>query len=62
MCINAGARAQGTVSCTEVTVSGESSLATIELPAADSVYANQLATDPTVRGEYVNENEEYFIW
>eukprot|EP00752_Nemacystus_decipiens_P008597 g7676.t1 len=57
-----GARAQGTDSCTEVTVSGPSSLATIELPASDSLYENRLATDSTVRGEYVNEDGEYFIW
>lgn len=58
-----GARAQGTDTCSEVTVSGASSQATtIELPASDSLYENQLAGDSTVRGQYVNEDAEYFIW
>lgn len=58
-----GARAQGTDTCAEVTVSGASSQATtIELPASDSLYENQLAGDSTARGQYVNEDAEYFIW
>eukprot|EP00903_Cladosiphon_okamuranus_P015440 g14261.t1 len=58
-----GARAQGSDSCARVTVSAASGQATtIELPASTSEYENQLADDSTVRGQYVNEDEDYFIW
>lgn len=62
-CLDAGASAQGSDSCSEVTVSGASALATtIELPASASEFENRLANDDTVRGQYVNEDGEYFIW
>lgn len=44
-------------------MSGASGLATtISLPSSDSVFENQLTGDNTVRGEYLNDDEDYFIW
>lgn len=60
---HAGARAQGSESCKDVTVSGVEGLATtIELPASSTLYTNLLAEDDTVRGEYMSAGEEYLIW
>lgn len=54
-----GARAQDSDTCTEVTVDG---LLDDDFPAAGSVYTNSLADDDTVRGTYIDEGNEHFIW
>lgn len=54
----AGARAQGSTSCKDVTLSGLGD----DFPADLTVYTNTLADDDTVRGQYVSEDEGYLIW
>lgn len=31
-------------------------------PAEGSLYTNSLAGDDTVRGTYINEDDDFFIW
>ncbi|CAM9982588.1 unnamed protein product [Pylaiella littoralis] len=53
------ARAQDSSTCTEVTVAG---LIDDSFPAEGSLYTNNLAGDDTVRGTYINEDDDFFIW